>query len=202
MQKMQNNIRTMIKIIKNIAILSLSILMIMGCQDNKDKGIDSNSIFNLTSEWQKPDGQKIQLKELKGKVLAVVMIYTSCKTACPRLTYDMKKIASKVGAENSDDMRYVLVSIDPEKDTPAAMKEFLVNNEIDNQQWLFLRSNEANTREFANVLAVKYKQISPMDFSHSNIISVFSKNGLLVHQKEGLNIDIDQTVNAIKSELK
>ena len=69
------------------------------------------------------------------------------------------------------------------------------------KQWLFLRSSEDNTREFANSLAMKYKQISPIDFSHSNIISVFSKEGILVHQKEGLAIDIDETVDAIKKQL-
>lgn len=188
-------------IFKTIAIACISVLILGSCSKQKTENLDPNSIFNLSSKWEQPDGTKIQLEDLKGKVLTMVMVYTSCKTACPKLTLDMKQIEAKVAHKNPDDLRYVLVSIDPEHDTPEKMQEFLKTYKLDGKQWLFLRSSEANTRELANVLAMKYKQISPLDFSHSNIISVYSKDGLLVHQKEGLNIDIDNTVNAIKKEL-
>ncbi|MBP9794168.1 MAG: SCO family protein, partial [Flavobacterium sp.] len=63
--------------------------------------------------------------------------------------------------------------------------------------WTFLQGNVNTVQEFANVLAVKYKKISPMDFSHSNIISVFNKNGELVHQQEGLGVNNENTVAKI-----
>ena len=189
-------------ILKSVIASILTLLMLGSCQKNQDENLDPNSIFNLTSKWEQPNGKKIKLEELKGKVLVMVMIYTSCKTACPRLTMDMKEIESQVAHKNPEDLQYVLVSIDPKNDTPEKMKAFLKNNKIDNKQWVFLRSSEGDTRELANVLAVKYKQISPMDFSHSNIISVFSKQGLLAYQKEGLTINIDETVNEIKNQLK
>lgn len=187
--------------LQKLTIIFITLLLLTSCNQQKNENLDPNSIFNLSSKWEQQDGKKIQLEDLRGKVLTMVMIYTSCKTACPRLTLDMKNIAENVGHKNSDDLRYVLVSIDPKKDTPETMRAFLANNGLDNQQWIFLRSSEDNTRELANVLAMKYKKISPMDFSHSNIISVFSKEGLLVNQKEGLSIDIDNTVKAIKKEL-
>lgn len=179
----------------------LSLIILNSCQEKSSENLDPNSIFNLNSKWEQADGTKIKLEDLKGKVLTMVMIYTSCKTACPKLTIDMKNIAQKVGHKDSDDLRYVLISIDPEHDTPERMRQFLKTYQLDSKQWVFLRSSEANTRELANVLAMKYKQISPMDFSHSNIISVYSKEGLLVHQKEGISIDIDKTVEAVKKEL-
>lgn len=187
---------------RNIALAALSLLVLVSCKKQESENLDPASIFNLSSKWETPDGTKIQLEDLKGKVLTMVMIYTSCKTACPRLTADMKAIEAKVAHKNPEDLRYVLISIDPKNDTPEKMREFIKNYQLDGKQWLFIRSNEDNTRELANVLAVKYKQISPMDFSHSNIISVFSKDGILVHQKEGINVDIDGTVNEIKNQLK
>jgi len=190
------------KIIRSVAAAIMALLIFISCGKNRNDEIDQNSIFNLQSKWEQPDGTEIKLGDLKGKVLVMVMIYTSCKTACPRLTLDMKEIEAKVAHKDLEDLRYVLISIDPKNDTPEKMREFLKNNKLEDKQWLFIRSSEANTRELANVLAVKYKQISPMDFSHSNIISVFSKGGLLVYQKEGLTIDIDETVNQIKNQLK
>ena len=162
-----------------------------------DDGISEESIFNLTSNWNTEEGEVIQLEDLKGKTLAMVMIYTTCKAACPRLVADMRNIESKIPKENIENLRFVLVSIDPKVDTPTRLKEFAIENEMDGEQWTFLQGTESGVREFANVLAVKYKQISPMDFSHSNIISVFNPKGELIHQQEGLGVDNKETVEAI-----
>lgn len=162
-----------------------------------ESGISEESIFNLTSKWHTQDGDVIQLQDLKGKTLVMVMIYTSCKAACPRLVADMRNIESEIPSEKVKNIRFVLVSIDPETDTPQRLKAFAIENLMDDEQWTFLQGTESGIREFANVLAVKYKQISPMDFSHSNIISVFNSNGELVHQQEGLGVDNNETVETI-----
>ncbi|MGB0807032.1 MAG: SCO family protein [Salibacteraceae bacterium] len=149
--------------------------------------ISEESIFNLTSKWTTQNNQEIEIKALKGKVLVVVMIYTSCKAACPRLVADMRNIQKEIGY--NDEVNYVMVSIDPETDTPERLKEFAIENEMDNEQWTFLNGSIDDVRELANVLAVKYKAISPIDFSHSNIISVFNQGGEIQYQEEGLGVD-------------
>ena len=88
----------------------------------------------------------------------------------------------------------VLVSIVPNTETPERLKEFAKENVMDKEPWLFLRSSEDNTREFAAVVAVNYKKISPIDFSHSNIISVFNDQGEMVFQQEGLGVNSDATI--------
>lgn len=164
---------------------------------NTDIPIPDESVFNLTSSWHTEEGKEIKLKDLKGKVLVVVMIYTTCKVACPRLVADMKGIHNKVPAALQNKVQYVLVSIDPEHDTPDKLKSFAQSREMDSEEWTFLQGSTESVREFANVLAVKYKEISPMDFSHSNIISVFDPQGNLLYQQEGLGIDNAGTVASI-----
>lgn len=164
--------------------------------------ISDESIFNLTTNWNTEEGKTIQLKDLKGKTLVVVMIYTTCKAACPRLVADMRNIEANIPKDNLKNIQFVLVSIDPETDTPKRLKEFAIENEMDGKQWTFLQGTKSGVREFANVLAVKYKQITPMDFSHSNIISVFNSRGELVHQQEGLGVDNKETVLKILELIK
>ena len=159
--------------------------------------ISDESIFNLTSKWNTEEGKTIQLEALKGKTLVMVMIYTTCKAACPRLVADMRHIEAQIPKKNLKDLSFVLVSIDPETDTPERLKTFAIENYMDDEQWTFLQGTTKSVREFANVLAVKYKQISPMDFSHSNIISVFNSGGELIHQQEGLGVDNKETVQTI-----
>ncbi len=167
---------------------------------SKNKEISDLSIYNLPSQWTTQDGKNIELKSLNGNVLVMVMIYTSCKAACPRLVADMRDIEAKLNKKTKKNVKLILVSIDPVTDTPQKLKSFAISNKMDNEPWLFLRSTEDNTREFAAILAVNYKQISPMEFSHSNIISVFNPKGELIYQQEGLGVNNDQTVNKINEE--
>jgi len=172
------------------------VLKLVEAEPIVDEEFDANnSIFNLSSKWNTEENETIELADLKGNVLVVVMIYTTCKAACPRLVADMRNIHDKV---NDQTVRYILVSIDPENDTPERLKAFAIENQMDGEEWTFLQGTVDDVREFSNVLAVKYKQISPLDFSHSNIITVFDENGILQHQQEGLGVDNSELVAEVK----
>lgn len=162
-----------------------------------DGYISDESIFHLTSSWNNEEGKAIQLADLKGKTLVVVMIYTTCKAACPRLVADMRHIEAQIPDEKIKNIQFIMVSIDPEIDTPEKLKSFAIENFMDDAHWTFLQGTESGVREFANVLSVKYKEISPIDFSHSNIISVFNAQGELKHQQEGLGVDHTETIATI-----
>lgn len=191
---------------KNILLFLFSMLTLFSCKENTEQTVQkkdsaNSSIFLLDSKWQNQDAEELQLKDLKGKNLVMVMIFTSCRTACPILVGDMKKIHAKIEKNKLKDTSLVLISIDPTNDTPEVLKKFAAERNMDSEPWIFLRSDEESTREFANVLAVKYKKISPIEFSHSNIISVFNRNGELVSQEEGSGINSDavaKTVNELK----
>ena len=185
---------------KNLLYILLEMASLSCSKKNEE--ISPDSIYNVSSKWEKQDGKTITFSDMKGKVLVTAMIFTSCKTACPRLTAEMRTISQKVGKTNPEDIQYVLISIDPKNDTPQVMKAYLDTNKFDEKQWTFIRSNEDDTRELANVMAVKYKEISPIEFSHSNIISVYSKKGTLAYQKEGLDSGDDDLVKEIKKQIE
>ncbi|WP_435524483.1 hypothetical protein [Chryseobacterium indoltheticum] len=71
-------------------------------------------------------------------------------------------------------------------DTPEVMKAYLKANKFDDKEWTFIRSSDENTRELANIMAIKYKEITPIEFSHSNIISVYSKKEYSLSKKKVL----------------
>ncbi|MGZ5273042.1 MAG: SCO family protein [Kaistella sp.] len=191
---------------KYLICLLFLMLTLFSCKENTEqanlkKENAGSSIFLLDSKWQNQNDKTLYLRDLKGKNLVVVMIFTSCRTACPILVADMKKIHAKIEKNKLEDTSLVLISIDPTNDTPEVLKKFAAERNMDESPWIFLTSDEDATREFANVLAVKYKKISPVEFSHSNIISVFDRNGELVSQQEGSGINSDavaETVNQLK----
>ena len=82
---------------KNIFLMTLMVLVSISCQQKpKLEYLPSNSIYNLNSNWTNQDGKEMQFSDMIGKNMIVVMIYTTCKTACPLLVADMKKIKSKI----------------------------------------------------------------------------------------------------------
>ncbi len=178
-----------------------------GNQDNVPAGdevklsspeeINDMSIYQLTMLWKTQNGDEITFQDLKGDVLVVTMIYTSCQSSCPRLVAAVKDIESKVAASVPSGVRYVFITIDPEYDTPERLKEYSIKNEMEDSRWLFLQGTEESVMEFANVVAVRYERISPIEFSHSNIVTVFNKHGVMVYQQEGLATDYKGTVEAI-----
>jgi protein SCO1/2 len=178
--------------------LLLAATLLGACQPTTETSTPSDwndlSVYHLPDDWVNQDGESIAFEDLQGQVLVVVMIYTSCQAACPRLVADIRRIEAGVNKNVSDQVTYVLVSIDPETDTPDRLKAFAIENGMDSPQWLFLRGTEASVRTFANVVAVKYKKISPIDFSHSNIISVFDQDGVMRFQQEGLGVAMDPII--------
>lgn len=180
------------------------LFFLISCKDNPKAPapLPSNSIFNLQTTWQNQDNESLKLKDLRGKTLVVVMIYTSCQFACPMLVANMKKIEKKIDPSNLSKVSMVLVSIDPKTDTPERLKSFAKDNNMYDKQWIFLRGDEKSTQEFANVLSMKYKKISPIDFSHSNIITIFSPDGQMQSQEEGLDINTASVATKVNDVVK
>ena len=111
----------------------------------------------------------------------------------------MQKIAAKIDPKKTEETTMVLVSIDPDNDTPEVLKKYAEERKMDAKHWTLLTSDMESIRELANVLAVKYKKISPILFSHSNIITVFNKNGEMIKQVEGTvnSEEVAKTVNGL-----
>jgi protein SCO1/2 len=165
------------------------------CSEEKSDGaLSGMSIYNLESTWLDTSAKEMRLDELRGDVVLVAMIYSSCKAACPRIIEDMRKI--RAGLKSADGVRFVLVSIDPEVDTPEKLKQYAVENKL--EDWEFLHGESQDVMELAMLLGVKYRKTSETDYAHSNVISVLDKQGEVVHQQEGLGVDPQQTIEAIK----
>jgi protein SCO1 len=172
------------------------------CAEALEAGAYSDlSIYHLESNWTDQNSHTLELGSLRGNVVLVAMIYSTCKAACPMILEDMRKIEAEVNKDHPGKLRYLLISFDPEVDTPARLKEFSDEVKL-GENWAILNGNEDDILELAALLGVKYKKTSETDFAHSNIITVLNPQGEIVYQQEGLNIEPEATVEAIKDLLK
>jgi len=163
--------------------------------------VSDYSLFQLDSEWNTESSNTITLKSFKGKTIIMAMIFANCTYACPIIVNDMKNIENSLTKKELDKTNFVLISIDPDRDTPEALKQFAERFGLDLKRWKLLTSNKNNVDELSAVLGFKYKEENDGGFSHSNIINIINSNGEVVSQHFGLNQKIRNIVTELKNNI-
>jgi protein SCO1 len=98
------------------------------------------------------DGQEVHFYDdvLKGKTVAVNFIYTQCMFACPLETARLAQVQKQLGDRVGKDIFFYSISIDPDHDTPAVLKEYMQDFDI-GPGWTFLTGK----REDIDLLAYR-----------------------------------------------
>ncbi len=157
------------------------------------------SVYHARSVWTDQHGTERTLRSFEGRVQVVAMVYTSCAYACPRIMLDMKRIEAELGPEYADDVGFLVVSIDPERDTPEKLAGFARGSRLDPERWTLLNGADGDVREMAVLLGVQYRQTSPGEWVHSNLITVLDPAGEVIHRQLGLGTDPAETLEAIRA---
>jgi len=71
------------------------------------------------------DGQPVAVDGLKGKWSLLFFGYTFCPDICPTTLAQLRQIKSELPKEAVDKLQIVLVSVDPNRDTPKQLKQYL-----------------------------------------------------------------------------
>jgi len=70
------------------------------------------------------DGQPITDQDMKGRPFLVFFGYTHCPDICPTTLFDVSEVMRALG-KDADRTAALFITVDPERDTPAAMKDYL-----------------------------------------------------------------------------
>ena len=164
-----------------------------------DAQLPDDSIYQLESCWSDRTGKLRTLPEFRGEVSVVAMVFTHCAFACPQILADLKAIEAELSETTKPGVRFLLVSMDSERDTPAVLDAWARNNNLGADRWTLLHGEAPDVRELAATLGVKFKQQPNGDFSHSNLITVLDRQGRVVHRQTGLNAPIAPTVAQLEA---
>lgn len=167
-------------------------------EENETEEDDSESLYQIESRWDNQFGDTLQLRDLKGKIPIISMIFTRCTFACPRIIADMQAIEKKIPADKKDKVVFVLVSFDSERDHTAELKSFTKQMNL-NKNWLVLHGNEEDVRQLSMLLDVKYKKQPNGDFTHSSEITLLDTKGAISARVVGLGKDPAPILEKIKS---
>ncbi len=80
--------------------------------------------FALVDQDERP----VQLSALRGKVVVLTFLYTSCPDVCPLTAQKLKAAVERLKPEQQRTVAVLAVTVDPEQDTPARLRQYLDAN--------------------------------------------------------------------------
>jgi protein SCO1/2 len=155
------------------------------------------SIFDLDLALVDQDGTTLALRDLAGRPVVAAMVYTSCTDVCILVTEQMKAIERQLTGVDRD-VRFVLFSLDPGRDSPAAMREFARAQQLDTSRWRLMASDAEGVRDLAAALGVRYRPADDGEIAHSAMIFVIDAAGIVRYRQAGVAGDGQALAAAVK----
>jgi protein SCO1/2 len=144
--------------------------------------------FILTSQ----DGAEVTLASLRGKVVAVTFIYTSCPDVCPMLTDKLARIQDELGSDFGSKVAFVSITTDPERDTPEVLKGYAEAFEVNLAGWSFLTGEPAAVLEVAHRYGVAVVKTADGGVDHTLLTTLIDRQGTMRVQYLGYRFDEEE----------
>ena len=185
-------------------ITILTILVIISCQSkfplDKDLTRKNYTFFNQDSvEVIFPD-------IIKNKVTVIGFIYANCPDICPMTTHNMYLTQQKLKKNTIDNVMFVSVTFDPDRDFPSVLKKFGEIRDIDFTDWVFLWGDKKNTGSILkrfDITALNadstYLDDGELTYSvmHTDRISLIDNQSRLKKNYRGSKVNLEELYNDI-----
>ncbi|HEX9839343.1 MAG TPA: SCO family protein [Anaerolineales bacterium] len=76
-------------------------------------------------ELTRDTGNRLRLSEMRGNTVLLFFGYTSCPDVCPTTMAELKQALEKLGEEDAKQVQVLFVTVDPERDTPERVQEYV-----------------------------------------------------------------------------
>ena len=164
--------------------------------------ITDKSLFQLESTWTSDQDKQVKLSVLHGRPQVVALFFTRCEFACPIIVHDLRRLEAALPQPLRGKIDFLLVSLDSERDTVAALRAFRELRKLPLANWTLLRGAHDDVRELAALLGVNYQRDARGQFAHSNLITVLNAAGEIIHQQVGLNQEPTETIKALNKTME
>ena len=156
--------------------LCLGVIVLAGGRGGVTGGIKTAAIggpFRLIDQ----NGEPFSDTDLRGKSFLVFFGFTHCPDVCPTTLFDISEIMRNLG-KDADRTAAVFITVDPERDTPEALKEYLSSFDPHVRG---LSGDLANIAAVAKAYRVYYRKV-PLEggdytMDHTAIVYLMGKDG-------------------------
>ena len=141
--------------------------------------------FSLTTQA----GEPLRFADLKGKVVLVGFIFTTCSGSCPATTHRMGQVQQELKARGllkDDRVRLISITLDPERDTPDVLRNYMRRYDADPASWSFLTGPPAEVRRVVSAWGMWAKPAPNGQLDHPSRVFLVDRRGRV---REIYNLD-------------
>lgn len=142
-----------------------------------------------------------------GNITVMGFIYTHCPDICPMTTHNMYLTELKLKKDGNEDVKFVALSFDPDRDRPYVLKKFAELRDIDFKNWTLITGEQSIIYDLLRRFDVRaiatdsvFYDDGEVSYSmmHTDRISLIDKEGRLRKNYVGSRINIEEIIKDIK----
>lgn len=154
------------------------------------------SLYALPMRLETQDGRAVGLDAWRGQPVLISMFYANCRSACPMLMSTIQGFEEELGPEANSELRVLLVSFDPERDSVQALASTAAMHNIDTSRWTLARTDDV--RALAAALGIRYSPTQDGEFSHTSPIVLLDGDGNVVVRLDQLADDPQKLITSAR----
>jgi protein SCO1 len=135
-------------------------------------------------------------------VVAVTFIYATCADTCPLLTAKLAGLQQRLGSDFGRKVHFVSITVDPERDTPDALRHYARTHGANPAGWAFLTGSPAEIQDVARRYGVVARKTARGDVDHTFLTSIVDPRGVLRVQYMGVRFDPEEFHRDLQSVLR
>lgn len=180
-------------------LLAAAALLLAACGTaplaGTDLGSDPAPDFTLQDAV---GGSSLTLSALRGKAVALTFLYTQCPDTCPLTAETLRSVRDKLGGDAAR-LELVAVSVDPARDTPAAVRAFSEAHRLSTNWHYLIGSRDQLAAVWARYGVRAAEDQGAATVTHSDAIYLIDPQGrerTLLHTNDAVE-DIVRSVRAV-----
>lgn len=130
--------------------------------------------FTLTDQY----GKDLRFDDLRGKLILVTFIFTTCPDLCPLLTAKLARIQEKLEAEKINGYFLLSITTDPETDKPSVLKSYAELYRAGFRSWAFLTGEKKALSNVWETFGVTVKRLSNGQIHHTGLTAIVDRKGV------------------------
>jgi protein SCO1/2 len=153
--------------------------------------LPEDSVYQLPLPLTDQHGRTADWRRHRGQPQVVAMFYTSCQYICPLIVDSGKAVEHALTPAEQAKLGILLVSMDPKRDTPAALMAVAKQRKLDPARWSLASPRADDVRSAAGVLGVRYRQLADGEFNHTSALMLLDRDGRIVARTEKIGSVVD-----------
>ena len=167
---------------------------------------ETSSVTSMAGELpdvaiETADGTRTSLAATGGQVRIATMFYSHCPGVCPMTIESLRGVEHQLSAEQRARLGFILLSLDPARDSPGALRSLARKHGIVSSRWVLGRTSESDARAFASAARIRYRHLSDGSIDHSSALVLIDAQGRLLARTSGEGVNTE-FVTAVRSALQ